>query len=129
MLKIRWRLIMLLALNGFAFAALTIFAVISGIEHWVMLIMLAGIAVAAATRAPEAPLINAFFAGFFALLCAVWTQAVFLQTYFENNPVYRSIDIPFGLDPQLYILLIAPVGACVSGLFTQLIAWLVTRLK
>ncbi len=127
MSKIQWRLVLTISLSGLVFAGLTIFAVISGSEHWVGLLILAGVAVSMARLAPAAPRLNAFAAGFVTTLCAVWTQAIFLPLYFENNPSYRLLEIPLGLSPLAWTVLSAPVGALVAGMLAALLAWPVAK--
>jgi hypothetical protein len=99
MSKIQWRLVIMISLSGLVFAGLTIFALIPGKEQLVVILMLFAIAVSMTRLAPGAPMRNAFAAGFLTALLAVWTQAAFLPLYFENNPSYSQIAIPFGLSP------------------------------
>lgn len=128
MSKIQWSLVLLLSLSGVAFGLLTIFAVISGYEQWVAMVLLPVIAVTMALKVRQNTQRNAFAAGFLAALFAVWTQALFLPLYFENNPAYREVEIPFGLSAQAWTTLSAPVGAVVAGFLVMLIAWLVSLL-
>ncbi len=128
MSKIEWRRIFLVSLSGFVFAGMTIFALLQGQEHWVALLMLFGIATAMAQQVPLAPKRNAFVAGFLTALLAVWTQAAFLPLYFENNPSYRLLEIPFGLSPQAYTVLFAPIGALLAGILAALFVWPIAKI-
>ena len=123
MQQLRWRLIALASSGGALFGALTIFAVISGYEGLVSLLILAGIATLMAFCVPDTPIRHAFEAGFFAGLLAVCTQAAFLPLYFENNPAYAEIAIPFGLPARTYTALVAPIGGLIAGCLASFIAW------
>ena len=127
MKNIRWRPVLLTSITGIIFGVLTIFAVISGYEGWVALISIAGIGKVMAYLVPDAPIRNAFVAGFLAGLLAIWTQAAFLPLYFENNPAYQQIEIPFGLPARTYTVLSAPFGGLMAGLLASAIAWPVSR--
>ena len=127
MSKIEWRRIFLVSLSGLVFAGLTIFALVQGREHWVALLILIGIATSMAKQVPLAPKRNAFVAGFLTALIAVWTQAAFLPLYFEYNPSYRVLEIPFGLSPQAYTVLFAPIGALLAGILAALVAWPIAK--
>lgn len=128
MSKIRWPIIWILALSGFVYAALTIFAIISSYEGLVILIAIAGTAKVVAYFAPEAPLRNGSVAGFFAALAAIWTQAMFLELYFENNPTYRDIGIPFGLDAQFATFVLGPINAVIYAVLVAIAAWIFARI-
>ena len=123
MSNLRWRLIFVASLGGVVFGALTIFAVISGHEGLFALLIIAGIAKLMAFRVSDTPIRHAFAAGFLAGLLAVWSQAAFLPLYFENNPAYAQIPIPFGLPARTYTALVAPLGGLISGCLASIVAW------
>ncbi len=123
MSNLRWRLILLTSLGGILFGILTILAWISGYEYRVALIIVSGIAIVMAFSVHDAPIRNAFVAGFLAGLLGIWTQAAFLSLYFENNPAYQQIAIPFGLSARMYTVLSAPIGGLIAGAAASVIAW------
>ncbi|MEO1250811.1 MAG: hypothetical protein AAFW81_00515 [Pseudomonadota bacterium] len=122
MARLKWPLIAILASTGFLFGGATIMGWIAGWEHVIALIFIIGVGKMAAFFAPAAPRSNAFVAGFLMALVAVWTQGVFLRTYFENNPDYAATDIPLGLSAQAWTFLAAPVGALFAGALAVLSA-------
>lgn len=123
MKRIKWSLVVAGATTGIVYAALTIIALIAGYEKSVALALIAGIGLGAGLFSPGAPIRNAFVAGFVAGILAILTQAVFLSTYFANNPAYAELPIPFGLDPQLYTFLSSPAGGLIVGALACLVAW------
>ncbi len=123
MSKLKPLMLLIGAMAGLTFAGLTIVAAIHGGEHMVGLSMIVGIALLAVVVAPDAPKRNAFASGFLMALVAVLTQAAFLPIYFDNNPSYQLIEIPFGLSARSYIILFAPIGAVVAGVVTAIFAW------
>jgi len=125
---LNWPLIAIVGASGFVFAAATITAWIQGYEHWVGLIFIAGAGKMAAFFAPKAPMRNAFIAGFFMGLTAVWTQAAFLDLYFKNNPAYLAVEIPFGLDARSWTIIFAPAGAILVGILSSLVSWPIAKL-
>lgn len=123
MSNLSWRLILVTSTSGLLFGGLTILAWFSGFEQRVALIMLAGIGKIMAFCADERPVRHALVAGFLAGLIAIWTQAAFLPLYFENNPAYRLIEIPFGMTARTYTTLAAPFGGLFAGAIASAIAW------
>lgn len=113
--KIRWKLVLTLALTGVLFGILTIKAWIHGYEGIVAFLFLVGISVFIVLNEYRAPIRNAFIAGFFTAILALITQMTFADTYFANNPEYLEIELPFGLSPVLYTILFAPIGGLVAG--------------
>jgi hypothetical protein len=83
--------------------------------------------VVAALTSSAKPARVAFAAGFIAALVAVWTQGIFLDTYFAHNPAYRTVDIPFGLSPRVWTIGMAPVGALIGGALSAVSAFIVRR--
>ncbi len=123
--RFHWKLVAALAPLGLVFAALTITGSIHGVNatRWVALGLLAIAGVAVALRAPGRPLRHGFAAGFFAGLVAVETQAVFLGTYFANNPQYADLEMPFGLSPRLAVFILGPINALLAGLIAAAVGW------
>jgi len=125
--RIRWDYTFLLSLSGLFYAAVTVFGWVHGFEHWVALVLIGGVGKIAALLAPQAPLRNAFAAGFLAALLALMLQAMFMSVYFANNPGYANVEIPLGLSARQYTLLFAPLGGLVAALLAAASAWFVSR--
>jgi len=128
MKKMNWRLVFLFALSGLVYAGLTIMGRIHGIEHWVALAMIILVGKFIALLEPRAPIKHGFMAGFLAGLLAILMQLAFSPTYLKNNPDYRDIDIPFGLDLHVYTALFAPVGGLMAGFIAIIVAWPVAKM-
>ncbi len=125
--RIRWDYTLLLSISGLLYAAVTVFGWVRGFEYWVALVLIGGVGKTAALLAPQAPLRNAFAAGFLAALLALTLQALFMPVYFDNNPGYANVEIPFGLSARQYTLVFAPLGGLVAALLAAASAWFVSR--
>jgi len=123
----RWNCTLLLSASGLLYAIVTIFGWVQGFEYWVALLLIGGVGKVAALLAPQAPLRNAFAAGFLAAMLALILQAVFMPVYFDNNPAYAAVEIPFGLSARQYTLLFAPLGGLLAAMLAAASAWLVLR--
>ncbi len=128
MKRMNWRLVFLFSLSGVFFAVLTIFAWIHGYEHWFALATIVLVAKFIALMEHDAPIKHGFAAGFFTALFALWTQAAFAPIYLKNNPAYREVEIPFGLDPLTYTILFSPIGGLMAGILAVFVAWPVAKL-
>ena len=124
---IRWDYALWLSVSGLLYAAMTIFGWAHGYEYWVALVLIGGVGKLAALLAPRAPIQNAFAAGFLAAMLALVLQAVFMPVYFDNNPAYTAVEIPFGLSARQYTLLFAPPGGLLAATLAAASAWLVSR--
>lgn len=128
MAQIRWGLVLTISLSGLVYAALTILAWINGLEHWVALITLVGVGKLVVLLERKAPVRNAFTAGFFTALFALWGQMAFVDVYFQNNPEYLSAEAPLGLSPVSFTLLFSPLGGIMGGLLAAITAWMVSTI-
>lgn len=122
MARMVWKWILVAVTCGAVFAALTIGGLIHGHEHVIGLAMLVGLAIWVGHRYPQVALRNAFAAGAGFAVTALWVQGMFLTLYFQNNPGYQDVPIPFGLGPRAFTLLFSPIGALAAGTFCTLIA-------
>ena len=129
--RFNWRLVLGLASLGLVFAVLTISGTLPGQDAtmWAALGMLVIIGIVIALRAPARPLLHGFAAGFLAGLVAVETQALFLTTYFANNPQYAEIEIPFGWPPRLATAVLGPLNAALAGVITGVLAWALWKVR
>ncbi len=129
--RLNWRLILSVASLGLVFAFLTIFAWLPDksstfIAGWALV---GTIGLAVGLGAPVRPFRHGLLAGFLAGLVAVETQALFLATFFSNNPQYADIEIPFGWPPRVATAVLGPVNAVVAGLITGALAWVIWKLR
>ncbi len=126
--RLEWRLVLPLGLLGFLFAGLTIAGWIHGWEGRAALVILTSYSVAVALWAPVQPFRHGLATGFVGALLAIETQALFLPTYFANNPEYAELEMPFGLSPRVATAVLGPLNAVVAGLVSGVLAWLLWRL-
>jgi len=129
--RFSWRLTAGAATLGLVFAALTITGSIPDLSatQRVALGMLALIGVASALEAPDRPFVSGFAAGFLAGLVAIETQALFLGTYFANNPQFADVEMPFGWPPRLATAVLGPLNAVVAGVITGVLAWVFRKVS
>ena len=120
---IRWGLIVAVLPVGALFAVATIFGWIHGHERGVSLGLLLLCSVVLALSVAERPFAHGFLGGFATAEVAMLLQAIFLETYFSNNPEYRAIEIPFGLDARLATFVLSPLNATVAGLLVGALTW------
>lgn len=119
----RWLLVS--ALTGLTYGLLTVFALISGLEHRVALTALLGVGAFAGSVRRSRPILIGFVAGFLTTQFALATQILLMDIYFANNPDYLEIEIPLRLTAVQYTLLLAPFGGLVAGLISAFAAILV----
>lgn len=125
-----WKLILTLAVSGVPFAALTILGLINeSTTGWLALLLPAVIGAAAGLRRPDRAVAHGFLAAFVAGVIFVELQALFLPLYFENNPQYRSIPIPFGLPARVATAILGPANAILAAAVAAATAWASARLS
>ena len=123
MIKLRWGLLAILACCGVIYGALTIVAWVHGYEQVIALMILISVGVCVACVEQVTPLRHAFIAGFFTAIAALVTQMLFATIYFQNNPGYSDIELPFGLSPQVFTLLFSPLGGLLAACIAVLATW------
>lgn len=121
--QIEWKIILAVLPAGALFAVATILGWIHGYERGIALALLLIAAIALARGVPERPFTHGFLGGFLAAELAVLLQALFLEIYFDNNPEYRAIEIPFGLEARTATFLLSPLNAVVAGLIVGALVW------
>ena len=127
-MKMKWRKVFLFAASGILYGALTVSGAIQGFEYWVALATIALVGKFMALSEPDAPIKHSFLAGLFTGVSALLMQAILMPVYMKNNPAYRSVEVPFGLDPAVYTALFAPIGGLLAGVIAVLVAWPVSKL-
>ena len=125
--RIEWNRILAVLPAGVLFAVSTIFGWIHGFERGVAFALLLISALALASGVRQRPFTHGFLGGFLIAELAVLLQALFLETYFENNPEYRAIEIPFGLEARTATFLLSPINAILAGLIVGALVWVLRR--
>ncbi len=114
-----WKLIVGLAASaGVAYAALTIYGVIAGWESLIALGMLAVVNGAAAAWLRHRIAAHGLILGFLTGIFAIELQALFLPLYFQHNPTYLAIEIPFGLSARAATALGAPIPSLIAAVIS-----------
>jgi len=128
--RFSWTPVLSTAPLGLVFAALTITGSIRGVEatKWVALSLLTIVGVIVALRCPRCPFRHGLAAGFLAGLAAIWTQALFIATYFANNPGYAGLEMPVGLTARQATFLLGPLNALLAGLVVGTLAWFIRKI-
>jgi len=121
--QLDWKLILAVLPAGVLFAAATIFGWIHGYERSVAPVLLLIAAFVVAWHVRDRPFAHGFLAGFLIAEAAILLQALFLETYFANNPDYRAIEIPFGLAARTATFLLSPINAILAGLLVGVVVW------
>lgn len=120
--KTRLALFLLPVILGVTYGLLTVFALISGLEHKIALSGLVLIGLIIGVSKLSRRLLVSFAIGFFTALFALATQMLLAGTYFHNNPQYLDVEIPFGLSPVQFTVLFAPIGSFVAGSISMIFA-------
>lgn len=118
------RLAVIGSLVGLLFAAVTISGTLpdATATRRTATALLALLGVAAGVLSESRPFGWGAFAGFVAGFVAIETQALFLPTYFANNPQYSGLEMPFGWSPRFATAVLGPLNAIVAGVFSGAIA-------
>ena len=120
--KTRLALFLLPVILGVTYGLLTVFALISGLEHKIALSVLVLIGLIIGVSKLSRRLFVSFAIGFFTALSALATQMLLAGAYFHNNPQYLDVEIPFGLSPVQFTVLFAPIGSFVAGSISMIFA-------
>ena len=123
-----WRVILALTPLGLLFAVLTITGWIHGLERQFWLGVVALAAVVVSIRVSSRTVLHGLVAGFLLALVAIELQALFLPTYFSNNPGYADIEIPFGLSARFATVVLGPINAVLAGVVCAILTWLFSKL-
>ena len=118
----RWLLVLSLSSLGAVFGLLSVYSVITGYEQVVATVGLVGIGKIAGFFERDTPIRHGFAAGAGASLSALWTQGILMPLYLDNNPIYKSDSLPFGLSEQAFTFVFSPLGAIVGGTLSLLAA-------
>ena len=128
---LNWRAILATAPLGLLFGVLTVMGVIpdaAGTQR-LALVFLGVLGVAVGLRVPDRPFLHGLVAGFVAGLIAIEIQAIFLTTYFANNPQWANLEMPFGWPPRVVTAVLGPLNAVVAAAIGGAVAWTASRAR
>lgn len=124
-----WAWVVGLSLAGSVFGVLTIFGLVAGHERWLILSILFLCALILAIVVEHSPSRHGLATGFLLGLQWVWSQALFMDTYLENNPAAAAVEIPFGWSPRPFTWIFGPLNAVLAALMVALVTWCLFRLR
>ena len=91
--------------------------------------MLVILGIVVALGAANRPFLHGLATGFLAGLVTVETQALFLTTYFANNPQYVGIEMPFGWPPRVATAVLGPLNAALAAVIVAALAWSLWKVR
>ncbi len=120
-----WKLIATLSGFGLAMGIAAVFGITAGIEGFLWLIIGIFSAVAIAMRMSSKHFLHGLLVGIIGGLVASFVQVIFFPIYLANNPesAKQMAQIPGGLDPRFFVLMLAPIIAVASGLILGALSW------
>jgi len=125
-----WKLIGSLSGFGMAMGIASVFGLTAGKEGFLWLLI--GIFCAYwIARSQSAKFFHhGFLVGLLSGIVAPIIQAIFFSTYLANNPesAAQFNQLPAGLEPRLFTLILAPIIGLISGLFLGLFAIVASKL-
>ncbi len=126
----KWRLVLSLAGFGVAMGVASVLGMTRGIEAWLWLAIALICGTLLAVRVESKPWFHGFCVGLIGGGVAPLIQFLFFSTYLANNPEIRRdmAQIPDGLDPRYFVLLLAPVAGLLSGVVLGTGTWAAARL-
>jgi uncharacterized membrane protein YvlD (DUF360 family) len=125
-----WMLIGGLSAFGVLMGVTSVLGFTKGLEGLLWL-SIAGVCVwLVVWRIPGRWFLHGFCVGLVGGAVAPIIQVLFFSTYMANNPdlVTKFAEIPGGMEPRTFFLLLTPGIALVSGLVLGLLCWLVAKL-
>jgi hypothetical protein len=125
-----WKLIIALSAFGLAMGFASVFGITAGIEGFLWLVIGIFIAVVIALRMPARPFLHGLLIGIIGGLVASFMQVIFFPTYLVNNPesAKQMAQIPGGLDPRFFVLMLAPIISIASGLILGILSWVAAKI-
>lgn len=115
---------------GLSYGLLTVYALISGSEHYVLpaLLLILVVRRIKLSFADRRIFLRGFVDGALLVLSALWTQVLLMPLYLQNNPDYSNTELPFQLSESLFTLAFSPIGAVISGSICGTTVYLVVLL-
>lgn len=112
-----WKLVLLLAAFGVVMGLASVLGWTAGIELWLWLAIAVICIIVLFRLAPAKLWLHGFFVGLIGGGVAPVIQFLLFATYVANNPELQQefAQVPGGLEPRYFVLLLAPVAGLVSG--------------
>lgn len=125
-----WKIVFLLSGFGLAMGAASVLGLTTGIELWLWLAIGVICVAVLLRRVHGKPGLHGFFVGLIGGGIAPVVQSLMFPTYMANNPELQAnfAQVPGGLEPRYFVLLLAPVAGVVSGAVLGTASWLMGRL-
>lgn len=121
-----WNLILSLSCLGVAMGIASVLGWTGGLELYLWLGIYLFCAVWIARRSARRRFLHGFMTGLIAGGLASLVQSLLFSTYIAHNPqvAQNFKQIPGGIPPRLFFLVLAPVVGAVSGVGVGLLAWI-----
>jgi hypothetical protein len=125
-----WKLIGLLCGFGVLMGGASVLGFTKGVEGLLWLVIGVICVWLIVWRAPVRFLPHGFFVGLIGGAVAPVIQFLFFSAYLANNPelATRFAEIPGGMEPRYFVLMLTPIIGLISGLMLGLACWLVAKL-
>ena len=101
----------------------------AGTELWLWIAIAIVASVVIARGVSTRHFANGFLTGFVGELLACLVQLLWFDTYLARNPAAAQSfgQLPPGMSPRLFVLVLTPIVAIVYGLALGAVCWLVAR--
>lgn len=125
-----WNIVFLLSGFGLAMGAASVLGLTTEIELWLWLAIGVICVAVLLRRVDRKPGLHGFFVGLIGGGMTPVVQFLTFPTYMANNPELAGdfAQVPGGLEPRYFVLLLAPVAGVVSGAVLGAASWLMGRL-
>jgi len=125
-----WNIVLLLSGFGLAMGAASVLGLTTGIELWLWLAIGVICVAVLVRRVHRKAGLHGFFVGLIGGGIAPVVQFLMFPAYLANNPQLEGdfAQLPGGLEPRYFVLLLAPLAGLVSGAVLGAASWLVGRL-
>jgi hypothetical protein len=125
-----WKLIGLLCGFGVLMGGASVLGLTKGMEGLLWLVIGVICVWLIVWRAPVRFFLHGFFVGLIGGAVAPVVQFLFFATYRANNPelATRFAEIPGGMEPKYFFLMLTPIIGLASALALGLVCWLAAKL-
>lgn len=125
-----WKLVLLLAAFGVVVGLALVLGWTAGIELWLWLAIAVICIIVLFRLAPAKLWLHGFFVRLIGGGVAPVIQFLLFARYVANNPVLQQefAQVPGGLEPRYFVLLLAPVAGLVSGGVLAACVWVAAKI-
>jgi hypothetical protein len=125
-----WNIVLLLSGFGLTMGAASVLGLTTGIELWLWLAIGVICVAILVRRVHRKAGLHGFFVGLIGGSIAPVVQFLMFPAYLANNPQLEGdfAQLPGGLEPRYFVLLLAPLAGLGSGAVLGAASWLVGRL-